>query len=567
MAITRRTLGGLAIGGSAAAALSACSGDGGDGESSGGGEVVWALSGPWEAWNQTTASGNSSTGNQATTPMIPLGQIGFDFDPDGNPVYDDAIFDGGPELVSEEPMQLQYTLKEGAQWSDGKPVRVEDFIFYWYSVSGNEEHANQEKAVPASTDWGSNVTAIEETEEGTILVTYREGYIDPEWAYTAGVYVPSHFAEENGFENWQSDPEVMGDAIAWFNENLWDVVTGPYIPVDYKLGEYITYEINENYQGSVKPTIEKLTVQVVDTLANEVTELRQGNIAGCWPNEFFIEELEKLDENDELVYEIFSGSIWAHLDFNTDNAFLSDVELRRAVYTVVDIADMAAKSYPGTEIPWKGSHFFSEGLDNYVDYVGETTQGTGDVDAARQILTDAGYTWNGEDKLVSPDGEPVTFNFRFGNESELSRLTGDLLQSYLVGIGIDLELVAYSNDDFIPVLTGSEFDWMSFVWVGNPAFTTAPTQFFRSDSNSNFGSYSSPELDEAVDKVRTTFDIDEAAAYANEAGAIATSQAYVLPLWDRPQSVIYNTNLLSGVTVNRNSQSGPLFNVREWTYA
>ena len=564
MAITRRTFGGLAIGGSAAAALAACSGDEG---SESGGELVWGLSGPWEAWNLNTLSGNSSTGNQAMTPMNPLGQLGVDFDPDGNAIYDDAIFEGGPELVSEEPMQLKYTLKDGAQWSDGKPVRVEDFIFQWYSLSGKEEHANQEKAAPASDDWGSKVASIEQQDDGSILVTYVDGYIDPEWAYTGGVYLPSHLAEENGFEDWQSDPEVMGDAIAWFNENLWDVVVGPYVPVDWKLGEYITYEPNENYQGSVKPGLERLTIRVVETLANEVTELRQGAIVGCWPNEFFLEELEKLDENEELVYEIFSGSIWAHLDFNTKNKFLSDVELRRAVYTLVDIADMAEKSYPGTEITWKGNHFFSEGSPYYVDYLGETTQGTGDLEEARQILTEAGYTWDSEDRLLSPDGERVTFNFRFGNDSELARMTGDLLQSYLAEIGIELELVGYTSEDFIPVLTGSEFDWVSFTWVGNPSFTTGPFQYFHSESGSNFGSYIEPELDEKIDKVRTTFDLDEAAAHANEVGAMAAEQAYILPLWDRPQSVIYNTNLISGVTVNRNSQAGPLFNVREWGYA
>ncbi|THV42270.1 ABC transporter substrate-binding protein [Glycomyces buryatensis] len=572
MALTRRALGGITIGGSAALALSACSDDEGG---SGNAEVVWAIANPWEAWCETTSTGNNSSGHQAMTPMIPMGGVGYDFTPDGDVVYDDAIFDGAPQLVSEEPMALQYTLNPDAQWSDGKPVRVEDFIFHWHALSGNPEHANQDLAIPASIDWGSNVASIEEQEDGTILVTYIDGYIDPEWAFTGGVYLPSHYAEENGFEDWQNDPDVMGEAIKWFNENLWTVVTGAYKPKtledgkpDAKMGEYIKYEINENYQGSVKPTIQNLTITMVQTLESEVTELRQGTIAGCWPNEFFTEEFDKLDEQEELTYEFFPGSQWTHLDFNLNNEFLSDVALRQALYTAVDLADIAEKSYPGTEVSMRGSHFFKREAPDFVDYMGELTkQGTGDLEEARRILEEAGYTWNGEEKLLTPDGAQVAFNFRYGQDSELSTLTADLLQAYWAEIGVDLELVSYAAADFTTVLTGSEFDLISFVWSGDPAFTVGPGQFFQSESGSNFGSYSDPEVDEAIPMVRSTFDLAEAAGYANAVGELVAPLAWTLPMFDRPQSVIYNTNLITGPGPNGNSQSGPLYNVREWTHA
>ena len=61
--------------------------------------------------------------------------------------------------------------------------------------------------------------------------------------------------------------------------------------------------------------------------------------------------------------------------------------------------------------------------------------------------------------------------------------------------------------------------------------------------------------------------VDEAAEYANEVDSIVVPEAYVLPLFDEPQTIMYNTNLIDGVHVNGNSQSGPLYNVREWTAA
>ena len=565
MALTRRALGGLTIGGSAAAALAACGGNEDEGGGGGGSkEVVWAISSGWAAWNMNTNDGNNSYTNQALTPMNPLGQVGYDFDPDGEVFHDDAIFAGPPELVSEEPMAVKHVLNENAQWSDGKPIRLEDFIFQWYSMSGNPDHANQEKAVPASIDWGSNVVSIEQDEDGAIVTTYAEGYVNPEWQFSGGVYLPSHLAEENGFENWQSDPEVMGDAIEWFNVTPPTVGSGPYVPVEAKLGEYVVYEPNENYQGSVKPKLKKLTLKVVEGTPAIVTELRQGSIAGSWPSDFSEEEIAKAKEDPALVTEVYNGSVWVHIDANVNNQFLSDVALRQAVFTAINVQDIIDKNFPETDVSPKGSHFFSEGGPYYVDHVGPTGQGSGDADAARQILTDAGYTWNDDDKLVSPDGEVVTFNIRYGETDAIRQTASELAQSYLAEIGIDLELVNIPDADLGNVLAGSDFDLIIFGWSGNPEFTVAPGQFFNSGSSSNYGNYDNPEADEAVGKVRSTLDIDEAAEFANEADAIVVADAYTLPLFDEPQSIMYNSELITGVHVNGNTQSGPIYNVREW---
>ncbi|MEU6858461.1 ABC transporter substrate-binding protein [Glycomyces sp. NPDC046736] len=563
MALTRRALGGLTIGGSSALMLAACGGneDGDGGDASG--ELTWAIAYPWEAWNENTTTGNNSAGHLAMTPMIPLGQTGYDFDPDGNVFYDDAIFEGEPELVSEAPMQVKVTLKEGAQWSDGKPVRLEDFIFHWYSLSGNPEHANQEKALPAGTGWGSTVAGIE-ADGNSIIFTYIEGNSSPEWAFIGGVYLPSHVAEENGFENWASDPEVMGDAITWFNENLWTVVTGPYKPVDSKLGEYIIYEPNETYQGSKKAKFSKLTMKPVTGIEAEVTELRQGTIAGCWPNDFSLEILQQLDENEAWKYETYAGATWSHLDFNVRNGVLKDVSLRQAVFTTINIEEIKERAFPGTEVPWLGNHYFTEDSSYYVDHVSEAGYGRGDLDAAKAILSGAGYEWDGDGKLLTPAGDQVVFNFRYATSNEIRKITGEIIQAQLEPLGIDLELKGFGDEDFSATLDTHDFDLIVFSWVGSPEFTTNPEQQFGASSGSNYGGFSDPLFDTAIPAIQTTFDLDEAAELANQVSAKAVEQAFTLPLYSSPLSVIWNSDLVTGPGVNPASQAGPVWNVREW---
>ncbi|MBO3733805.1 ABC transporter family substrate-binding protein [Glycomyces niveus] len=563
MALTRRALGGLTIGGTAAFTLAACGGNEGNG-GSGATELTWAIPSAWESWNENTQAGNNSYGHQAMYPMrYGLdGNTTGDWDENGEFHLNDAVF-ASSEIISEAPLQVQYTLQENAQWSDGKPVRVEDFIFQWYSISGLPEHADQTKALPASTSYGPNVASIESPEEGKIVVTFIDGYLDPEWQFSPTIYLPSHVAEAEGFATWQTDPAVMGQAIEWFEKNLSDVVTGPYKPVDFKMGEYITYELNDKWNGSVKPTVKKLTMKVVEGTEAVVTELRQQTIAGAWPSEFSQEEFDKAAEDPALAQEIYEGGVWLHIDTNLNSEPLKDVALRQAIFTAINVADAISRVFPSTEVSQRLNHFFGQKSEFFQDLLTPTGQGSGDTAKAAQILTEAGYTGAAEGQKLAKDGAEVpNLVFRFG-EGDATRTTiAELAQAQLALIGITVDLKAIPDGQLGTVLTESDFDLVIFGWSGSPTFVAAPNQYFK--TGVNYGNYSFPELDAAIDKLKTTSDQAEAAGFANEVEAIAVPLALTLPLFDEPQGILWNKNLIEGVVGNGNSQGGPIFNCAEW---
>ncbi|MEU6858462.1 ABC transporter substrate-binding protein [Glycomyces sp. NPDC046736] len=546
----------------AAAALAACGG--GSDSGSGDGDVTWAISSGWESWNENTADGNNAYVHQVLMPgATALG----DFDPDGQWVYNDALLAKAPELTSESPMTVEYTLNENAQWSDGDPFDADDFTYIWYQMSGDAEKCDQDACAPASTDWGANVASIESPSEGVVTMTYVDGYIDPEWEFFGLSMYPAHIAEANGFADWKTDPAQMGGSATWFAQNAPTWSTGPYTPVDAAVGDYVIYEPNENYQGSIKGGLDKLTLKVVEGTEAIITEMRQGSIDGAWPSEFNQEELDKVEGDDAITTEVYDGSIWMHIDTNMKNEFLADEVLRQAVFTAIDNEDFISRAYPDTEVEARKNHFFSVNSEFFVDMLGQTEplQGSGDADAANAALEAAGYTTG--DTLMTPDGEAVTLNFRYGDGDPTRQLAGELTQASLAEIGIDVTLQAIPDGQLGPVLSEGEFDLIIYGWSGTPAFTVAPQQYFGSDSSSNFGGYTLDGLDEAIAKVRSTTDIAEAAQFANDVAALATPAAFTLPLLDEPQSIVYNNGTLTGVTGNGNSQAGPLWNLREWAPA
>jgi peptide/nickel transport system substrate-binding protein len=563
MALTRRALGGLTIGGTAAFTLAACGGNEGNG-GSGATELVWAIPSAWESWNENTQAGNNSYGHQAMYPMrYGLdGNTSGDWDETGEFHLNDGIF-AACEIIAEAPLQVQYTLQENAQWSDGNPIRVEDFIFQWYSISGLEEHADQTKALPASTSYGPNIASIESPEDGKIVVTFKEGYLDPEWLYSPSIYLPSHVAEAEGFATWATDPAVMGQAIEWFEKNLSDVVTGPYKPVDFKMGEYITYEINDKWNGSVKPTVKKLTMKVVEGTEAVVTELRQATIAGAWPSEFSQEEFDKAAEDQALAQEIYEGGVWLHIDTNLNSEPLKDVALRQAIFTAINVADAISRVYPDTKVSQRLNHFFGQKSEYFTDLITPTKQGSGDTAAAAAILTEAGYTGAAEGQALTKDGTAVpNLVFRYGDGDATRTTIAELAQAQLALIGITVELQAIPDGELGTVLSEGQFDLVIFGWSGSPTFVAAPNQYF--ETGVNYGSYSFPEVDEAIAKLKSTTDVAEAAQFANDVEAIVVPLALTLPLFDEPQGILWNKNLIDGVKGNGNSQGGPIFNCAEW---
>ncbi|MFG3341827.1 ABC transporter family substrate-binding protein [Glycomyces sp. NPDC048151] len=542
----------------AAAALGACGG----GSDSGGGDtdVTWAVSSGWESWNENTADGNTSYLHQALSPA--LTSLG-DFNQDAEWVFNDALLAKAPELTSESPMTVAYTLNPDAQWSDGDPFDVDDFTYVWHQMSGKAEHCDQTQCLPASTDWGANVASI--TQEGDVVtMTYVDGYLDPEWQYFQTPMYPAHIAEASGFPDWATDPAQMGGSATWFTQNPPTWGTGPYTPTEGVAGDHVTFEANENYQGSTKPALEKLTMKVVEGTESIITELRQGSIDGSWPSEFSQEELDKVADDSAVTTEVYEGSIWLHIDTNANNQFLSDAVLRNAVFAAIDNADIIAKAYPDTEVMARTNHFFNEQSqywENALEAV-DPEPGAGDAAAANQLLEAAGYTTG--DTLMTPDGQAVTLNFRYGEGDATRTLAGELVQSYLAEIGIDVSLEAIPDGELGTVLSEGDFDLVIFGWSGTPAFTTAPQQYFGSDSSSNFGKYRLDGLDEAIAKVRSTTDIGEAAQFANDVSAMVVPQAFTLPIFDEPQSVVYLNGNLDGIVPNGNSQAGPMWNIQEW---
>ncbi|SDD98963.1 ABC transporter family substrate-binding protein [Glycomyces harbinensis] len=529
-----------------------------EGERVDGGEITWALDGSWGSWNQNTAEGNNAYVSMALVGMWPYtGQ----FDPAGDFIVNEGLFETEPELVSEDPVTVEYTLKAGANWGDGTDISVDDFIYHWYATSGDA--ALCDGCEPANTTRGSQVASID-GDGSTVTVTYKADYHSAEWQYEEVLSQPAHVAEDQGFD-WKNDPKAMAGAEAYFSETVPSWTTGPFKIEQATAGDFVIYTRNDDWAGDTEVTLDKITFKVFDGLDSIVTSLRNGEIEGASPFSVTSEAITQLEGAEGTSYAVAGGPSWEHIDLNTQNEFLSDQVLRKAVLTAIDLENIIERTYAfvQSDIERKNNHLFRNNSEYYADYLSATGQGSGDIEMARADLEAADYTWDSDGTLLTPDGDPVTLDFRYSESKDNRKITGELTQATLADLGIEVTLRAIPDADLGQVLGEADFDMINFGWSSDPLFVGSASQYWGTGSGSNFGGLEDPELDSLIADINGTLDYEDAAERANAAVQQVINDAYVLPIVDTPVVVMVSDRLVN-VRDNWASQQRAAYNIAEW---
>ena len=140
--------------------------------------------------------------------------------------------------VAEDGMSVTYKLKEGVVWSDGEPFTAEDVVFTW-------EYTTDEAATTTSIATYEPVESVEVVDD--LTVTDQLQGSEPRLVRRLRdrlrwQILPKHILED-----------FMGAAARDAAFNLNPIGTGPYKVAEFRPGDVVLYEINENYREADKP--------------------------------------------------------------------------------------------------------------------------------------------------------------------------------------------------------------------------------------------------------------------------------------------------------------------------
>ncbi len=518
-----------------------------------GGQITFALEKDIQNWNLLSAEGNILETGLALKTLLPYT---FYTEPDLTSVINEDLLVSA-EIVNENPQTIEYVIRPEAAWNDGTPISAQDFIVNWQFQNGRD---CPECAVATTTGFDQIDSVIGSEDGKTVTVTYAQPYTDWQsvWASGGPIY-PAHIAAEGGDLN---TPEGRSAAFTALGATVPTYSGGPYQIENWQQNVALTTVPNPQWYGATQPVLDQLIFRVITDATQEPIALQNNEVQVIYPQPQ-VDLVAQVGNIPGVSQYQGLGLTWEHFDFNLANEFLADPALRRAMFTAVNVQDIIDRTVGqfNDEVAPLRSHMFVTNQEGYEDVLPEG-QGSGDVEAARQILTDAGYTGTeAGGTLTTPDGQAVpSFRIRTTAGNAVRTAQNELFASYVAPLGITVELDP--TDDLGGTLSSGDYDIMTFAWVASPYPFGNAQQNWTTGSGSNFGQYSNPEVDALLNQAASSTDPAEAREQLNEANRLMGEDAYVLPLYQKPTFVAIQDSIAN--VRNNSSLDGPTYNTSEW---
>lgn len=529
------------------------------GERKPGGQITWVVEQGWgNQWNTMRPEGASFYLSQMLAGTTP---VTGDFQPSGEWAWNLDLFTTEPRLVKSDPQTMEFVLRAEAVWSDGVPIGVDDFRLNWFHNSGRPDHC--EGCEPGDTTGWSDVASVESAGR-TVTITFKVGVSDPEWFARFGPSsYPAHVAAGAGHD-WRT-PKGMGAASAYFRDTVPTWSGGPYLLDSVVKDQRVILVPNPRWYGKVKPTLDRVVKEVLTNQADWPAALANGELDGGAPLSYNPDVAQRLRSTAGVSSAVSgSGSTWEHVDLNLKSPALADPALRKAILTALDVTDLRTRLFGEVVPAFRTNPLFPPQSPFNEDVLKGTGFGTGNLAAARKLLSDAGYAGVGAGQRLSKQGSAVPelrFTYLSGHPTRGTFV--EVAQQRLGELGLTIKPMTVPGPDFLSTLRGGGFDLTIFGINTGSLFTQAASGFYRTGSGVNFAGVSDPALDRAAAAVLKETDIAAAAAHANEVATLLMANASMLPLWENPAYTFLRDGFVN-VRDNPLSRQRAMYNIAAW---
>lgn len=365
-----------------------------------------------------------------------------------------------------------FTLRENACWSDGSPVKAEDFIYAWTRIiTGETEcpcrylfdviHNASLYNTPADEQEDESEEAekpelgLEAKDERTLVVTL-EGECA---AFPRMVSAPAFYPQREG--------EVQ-------------CCNGAYALAEWVHDDHLTLVKNENYRAAAE--VSGLTLEFVIRDADTLRELAEQN------------ELQASFGVTLNAAELTgsSGTDFYYC-FNTEK--VADVKVRAAMLALTEETATEISDANQSEDPQVAA------------------------DAAKALLAEAETLPEQLTLLVCGAEESAA--------AAQAQAHADLWQE---GLGLPVTVKALPYDEFCAAREAGEYDLIRCAVTADYEDPAVLLGFFQSDAAGNWALYSKEDYDELMKKSRSETDDAARLALLAEAGALLEGDAVLIPL-------------------------------------
>ena len=353
--------------------------------------------------------------------------------------------------ISDDKLEVIFTLRKDLKWSDGKPLTADDVVF-----SFNELYLNNE--IPYN---GRATLKIGETQAFPIvekLDNLRVKFILPEpfapFFSTIGKSIlPRHILKPTvDKKDSEGNPLFM---------TTWGVDTPPekfVVNSAYKIAEYanaqrIIFTANPYYwkqgeNGEELPKIKRVVWQIVESTDTSFLQFRSGGLDSLGISPEFFSLLKKEEKRGNFtIYNGGSAYGNIYITFNLNQAqrkgkplvdpvksqWFNDVRFRQAIAYSIDRQSIINNLYRGLGEPQNSpisvqSPYYDDSLSGY-DY---------NPEKAKALFKEAGFSYNSRNQLIDKQGNRVVFTLNTNAGNKIREGMGSQIKEDLQKAGIQV---------------------------------------------------------------------------------------------------------------------------------
>jgi len=424
--------------------------------------------------------------------------------------------------TSKDGLTYTFKLKKGVKWHDGKPFTARDVAFTFYSVL-DPKVTTPHRAYFYALVGFPELTAKENPKRPEDLAVRPIEVVDDHTVrfrlrYPSGSFLAVLVNPRAGIV-----PEhlLKGADLNTAEFNRKPVGTGPFKFIEWRRGDRIVMEANEQYHGG-RPGLNRLIFRIIPDGVVLLQELRAGGVD-------FMEnppltEVARLKQTAGLKVLLADNTSYTYLGWRQDLAPFNDVRVRRALNHAIDVPSIVKEVLQGYAAVANGqfppaSWAYDASVKPYAY----------DPNRAKALLAEAGFQ-PGPDGVLVKDGKRFSFSIRHDQANPTVKDTAVIVQEYLKRVGVEATMEPLDWPTFVKKLFASEFEAIVVNWTNHHdpdpfAYTIWHSSQWK---GRNFAHYKNPRVDELLEQARRTGVVAERKkAYAEFSRVLMEDAPYV----------------------------------------
>ncbi|MCG8453012.1 MAG: peptide ABC transporter substrate-binding protein [Spirochaetales bacterium] len=423
--------------------------------------------------------------------------------------------------ISDDGLTYTFTLQDDLKWSDGSPLKAQDFVYSYLRVLDPALGAQYTAMI---TDYIAGAAAyyageadvsavgISAPADDTLILTLKAPA--PYFLGILGMWV---YSPVN-----QATIDAAGDQWTLSAETF--VSNGPFRMEEIAFGEGYTLVKNEHYWDAANVRLEEVAFRFIPDPSTALTALENGDIDGQYtiPSA----DLPTLKATSDAL-QIVPTYASTYYEINCSKAPFDDVRVRQALAMALDRQAIIENVLQSTDQPAFSLVAPGYSVNGVAYEEGRSDYGlsaTANVEGAQALLAEAGYP-NGE-------GFPAVELSYYTNETVKS-IVEAMQQMWQENLGITVNVVTEEWAVYYEGIQALDYDIGAMGWGADYMH---PMTFFPlrvSDNGLNNSGWASEEYDRLVAAAQVETDPMKAMTLMRQAEDILMNDMALLPLYFR----------------------------------